>query len=154
MHDVNLLAMNAIGKEFDVKFGYSDHTIGIEVPIAAVALGAAIIEKHFTLDKNMDGPDHIASLEPNELLSMVLAIRNIDLALGNSIKMATSSEIANKDIVRKSIVAKTTIKSGDIFSENNLTTKRPGSGISPMVWDSVIGKVATRDFVEDEIIAL
>jgi len=154
MHDVNLLAMNAIGKEFDVKFGYSDHTMGIEVPIAAVALGATIIEKHFTLDKNMDGPDHIASLEPNELLSMVLAIRNIDLALGNSIKIATSSEIANKDIVRKSIVAKTNIKSGDIFSENNLTTKRPGSGISPMNWDNVIGKVAMRDFVEDEIIIL
>lgn len=154
MHDVNLLAMNAIGKEFDVKFGYSDHTLGIEVPIAAVALGATVIEKHFTLDKNMDGPDHIASLEPNELLSMVLAIRNIDIALGNSIKIATSSEIVNKDIVRKSIVAKTTIKSGDVFSEINLTTKRPGSGISPMDWDNVIGKVATCDFVEDEIITL
>jgi len=154
MYDVNLLAMHTIGKEFDVKFGYSDHTLGIEVPIAAVALGATIIEKHFTLDKKMEGPDHIASLEPTELSNMVLAIRNIDIALGNSSKVASNSEIANKDIVRKSIVAKIGIKSGEIFSENNLTSKRPGSGISPMEWDNVIGRVASRDFDEDEIISL
>jgi N,N'-diacetyllegionaminate synthase len=154
MHDVNLLAMHTIGNEFDVKFGYSDHTLGIEVPIAAVALGATIIEKHFTLDKKMEGPDHIASLDPNELSSMVLSIRNIDNALGNSIKVASNSEIANKDLVRKSIVAKIGIKSGEIFSENNLTTKRPGNGISPMQWDNVIGRVALRDFDEDEIISL
>lgn len=154
MNDVNLLAMHTIAKEFDVKFGYSDHTLGIEVPIAAVALGATIIEKHFTLDKNMEGPDHRASLEPNELSNMVLAIRNIELALGSSTKAASNSEIANKDVVRKSIVAKIGIKSGEIFSENNLTAKRPGCGISPMEWDNVIGRVASRDFDEDEIITL
>lgn len=154
MSDVNLLAMHTIAKEFNVSYGYSDHTLGIEVPIAAVALGATIIEKHFTLDKNMEGPDHKASLEPNELLSMVLAIRNIELALGNSTKVASSSEIANKDIIRKSIVAKIGIKSGELFSENNLTSKRPGTGISPMEWDNVIGKVAPKDFDVDEIITL
>lgn len=154
MSDVNLLAMHTITKEFDVKIGYSDHTLGIEVPIAAVALGATIIEKHFTLDKNMEGPDHRASLEPNELSNMVLAIRNIDIALGNSNKVASNSEISNKDIVRKSIVAKIGIKSGEIFSEKNLTSKRPGSGISPMEWDNVVGRVASRDFEEDEIISL
>jgi len=154
MNDVNLLAMHTIAKEFDVKFGYSDHTLGIEVPIAAVALGATVIEKHFTLDKNMEGPDHRASLEPNELSNMVLAIRNIELALGNSTKVASNSEIANKVIVRKSIVAKISIKSGEIFSESNLTSKRPGSGISPMEWDNVIGRVASRDFDEDEVITL
>lgn len=150
--DVNLKAMLTIRGTFGVKVGYSDHTPGIEVPIAAVALGATVIEKHFTLDKTMPGPDHKASLEPSELQSMVKAIRNIEIALGDGIKKASSSESKNKPIARKSIVAKCDIKKGDLFSESNLTIKRPGSGISPMRWDEVIGLRATRDYKEDELI--
>jgi N,N'-diacetyllegionaminate synthase len=132
MEDVNLRAMLTIGKELDVNFGYSDHTLGIEVDIAAVALGASVIEKHFTLDCNMKGPDHKASLEPYQLKEMVKAIRNIELALGSNIKEPSKSEMRNIQIVRKSIVAKTKIKKGDILNENNLAVKRPGNGISPL----------------------
>ena len=130
----------------------SDHTLGIAVDIAAVAMGATIIEKHFTLDKKMEGPDHKASLEPNELKSMVDAIRNIEEAMGDGIKRPTKSEKPNIDIVRKSIVANKEIKKGEIFSENNLTTKRPGTGLSPMEWDSIIGKVAKRDYQIDDLL--
>jgi len=152
--DVNLLAMLTIKEAFKVKVGYSDHTLGIEVPIAAVALGASVIEKHFTLDKNMEGPDHKASLEPHELKAMIDAIRNIEKALGNGIKKPSKSELKNKDIVRKSIVAKREIKKGEIFTEDNITVKRPGNGISPMRWYEVLGKVASRDYKEDELIEL
>jgi N,N'-diacetyllegionaminate synthase len=152
--DVNLKAMNAIEKEFGVKVGYSDHTLGIEVPIAAVALGADVIEKHFTLDRNMEGPDHKASLEPDELIEMVKAIRNIEKALGDGVKRITESEKRNLIIARKSIVAARDIKKGETFTEENLTTKRPGDGISPMRWQEVIGKVAKRDFEEEEKIEL
>ena len=152
MEDVNLRAMVTIGKELDIKFGYSDHTLGIEVDIAAVAMGANCIEKHFTLDCNMEGPDHKASLEPKELKAMVTAIRNIELALGSAIKNPSKSEIQNIKIVRKSIVAKTVIKKGEIFSEKNLTTKRPGGGTNPMKWDEIIGTKATKDYNEDELI--
>lgn len=154
MEDVNLKAMNTIKGNLNVEIGYSDHTIGIEVPIAAVAMGAAVIEKHFTLDKNMDGPDHKASLEPNELKEMVKAIRSIEKAMGNGIKEPTKSEIKNLNIVRKSIVANKIIKKGEKFTEENLTCKRPGDGISPMNWEEVIGKVANEDFEEDEMIKL
>jgi N,N'-diacetyllegionaminate synthase len=154
MADVNLLAMNTIKEKFDIKVGYSDHTLGIEVPIAAVVLGASVIEKHFTLDKQMAGPDHKASLNPGELKEMTSAIRNIDLALGNSFKLASPSELENKPIVRKSIVANTFIHKGEVFTEQNLTAKRPGSGISPMEWDNVLGKSAKKDFLEDELIEL
>ncbi|AII13909.2 legionaminic acid synthase [Campylobacter iguaniorum] len=150
--DVNLKAMITIGRAFDVKFGYSDHTSGIEVPIAAVALGATVIEKHFTLDKTMQGPDHKASLEPSELKNMVKAIRNIELALGSSIKKPSPSESQNINIARKSIVAKCEIKKGEIFSESNLAIKRPGNGISPMRWDEIIGQIATKNYKEDELI--
>lgn len=154
MMDVNLKAMLTIGKEFGTDIGYSDHTLGIEVPIAAVAMGAKMIEKHFTLDNSMEGPDHAASLEPEQLKDMVKAIRNIEKAIsGTGIKEPSDSEMKNIEIARKSIVAKTNIKAGDIFSEDNLTIKRPGSGISPMKWDSVIGRPATRDFQEDELIS-
>ena len=152
MEDVNLRAMVTIGKELDIKFGYSDHTLGIEVDIAAVAMGANCIEKHFTLDCNMEGPDHKASLEPNELKAMVVAIRNIELALGKNIKKPSKSELLNIQIVRKSIVAKTVIKKGEIFSEKNLTTKRPGGGTNPMKWDVIIGTKAIKDYNEDELI--
>ena len=152
MEDVNLRAMVTIGKELDIKFGYSDHTLGIEVDIAAVAMGANCIEKHFTLDCNMEGPDHKASLEPNELKAMVVAIRNIELALGKNIMKPSKSELLNIQIVRKSIVAKTVIKKGEIFSEKNLTTKRPGGGTNPMKWDEIIGTKATKDYNEDELI--
>ena len=152
MEDVNLRAMVTIGKELDIKFGYSDHTLGIEVDIEAVAMGANCIEKHFTLDCNMEGPDHKASLEPNELKAMVVAIRNIELALGKNIKKPSKSELLNIQIVRKSIVAKTVIKKGEIFSEKNLTTKRPGGGTNPMKWDEIIGTKATKDYNEDELI--
>lgn len=154
MIDVNLRAMNSIGQELNVKIGYSDHTLGIEVPIAAVALGATVIEKHFTLDRTMEGPDHKASLEPEELKAMVKAIRNIELALGNEEKNVTESERKNIAIARKSIVAAKTIKKGDTFTEENLTVKRPGNGISPMSWDEVIGKIAKVDFDEDDLIKL
>lgn len=151
---VNLYAMNTLAKSFDVAVGYSDHTLGIEIPIAAVALGATVIEKHFTLDKNMNGPDHKASLEPDELKAMVCSIRNIELSMGNGIKEPTSSEIANKTVARKSIVASTDIKKGETFNIKNITTKRPGSGISPMKWNEIIGQVACRDFKEDELIEI
>ena len=152
MEDVNLRAMLTIGKELDINFGYSDHTLGIEVDIAAVAMGASCIEKHFTLDCNMEGPDHKASLEPNQLKAMVIAIRNIELALGSSIKKPSKSETKNIKLVRKSIVAKTKIKKGEILLEKNLAAKRPGEGISPMKWDSVVGTKATKDYNEDELI--
>ena len=152
MTDVNLRAMATIHDKFGTKIGYSDHSLGIEVPIAAVALGACVIEKHFTLNRNLDGPDHKASLEPKELEAMVQSIRNIEKALGSGKKIPSKSEIKNIAIARKSIVAKTSIKKGDIFSEKNLTTKRPGNGLSPMLWDSVIGKVAKKNFEEDEAI--
>lgn len=154
MEDVNLRAMLTIKEEMGVEIGYSDHTLGIEVPVAAVALGATVIEKHFTLDKNMEGPDHRASLEPGELRDMVKAIRNIDKALGNDLKTPSASESHNIKIVRKSIVAKKPILKGERFAEENLTVKRPGTGISPMEWDNVIGQVAKRDFQTDEIISL
>lgn len=150
--DVNLKAMLTIGDKFGVKIGYSDHTMGIEVPIAAVALGATIIEKHFTLDKKMEGPDHKASLEPDELKAMVTAIRNIELAFGTGHKSITESERKNLEAARKSIVASRQIKKGELFTEENLTVKRPGNGISPMRWDEVIGQIAKRDFVEDQLI--
>ncbi|MEJ2905681.1 N-acetylneuraminate synthase [Pedobacter panaciterrae] len=153
MKDVNLLAMLHIGKEFKTSIGYSDHTLGIEVPIAAVALGAVMIEKHFTLDKNMEGPDHRASLEPAELKAMSLAIRNIELAIaGSGLKEPSESEMKNIAIARKSIVAKTDINKGDVFSEENLTVKRPGDGISPMRWDDLMGKIAMEDFEADDLI--
>lgn len=154
MCDVNLLAMNSIKKQFQTEIGYSDHTVGIEVPIAAVALGAKVIEKHFTLDRNLPGPDHKASLEPSELKAMVSAIRNIEQALGSEEKKVSSSEMKNKAVARKSIVAAKAIKAGEMFSEENLTVKRPGIGISPMKWESVIGQVAIRDFEQDELIEL
>ena len=152
--DVNLNAMIAIRDAFGVSVGYSDHTIGIEVPIAAVAIGATVIEKHFTLDRNLPGPDHQASLEPDELKAMVTSIRNIEKALGNGIKYPSQSEIKNKPIVRKSLVAATSIRNGENFTEANLAVKRPGTGISPMLWDEVLGRTANRDFEEDEMIEL
>lgn len=155
MQDVNLKAMLQIAKEFDVQYGYSDHTLGIEVPTAAVALGATVIEKHFTLDKTMEGPDHVASLEPNELKAMVKAIRNIELAMsGSGLKEPSASEIKNITIARKSIVASRSIKQGEIFTEENITIKRPGDGMSPMKWNEVIGKIAVKDFEEEEVIIL
>ena len=155
MEDVNLKAMLHIQRELGVPVGYSDHTLGIEVPIAAVALGATVIEKHFTLDKTLPGPDHKASLEPEELKAMVMAIRNIEKAIGGSgLKEVSKSEAKNKAIARKSIVATKTIKKGDLFSVENLTVKRPGTGISPMQWDNVIGKTAKKDFEEDDLIEL
>jgi N,N'-diacetyllegionaminate synthase len=152
--DVNLKAMLEIGSKFGVSVGYSDHTKGIEVPIAAVALGATVIEKHFTLDRNMEGPDHKASLEPDELKAMVVAIRNIELALGSGHKCVSESERKNIEIARKSIVAACPIKRGDVFTEDNLTVKRPGNGISPMRWNEVIGRTAIKDFEEEEMITL
>ena len=152
MDDVNLRAMLKMGKDLDVNFGYSDHTLGIEVAIAAVTLGATCIEKHFTLDCNMDGPDHKASLEPKQLKDMVTAIRNIEKALGSEIKKPSKSEIQNLIIVRKSIVAKTKIIKGDILSEKNITVKRPGGGISPMKWDEVVGTKAAKNYNQDEFI--
>ncbi|MCG3701779.1 N-acetylneuraminate synthase [Aliarcobacter butzleri] len=152
MEDVNLKAMVTIGNTFDIAFGYSDHTLGIEVDIAAVAMGACCIEKHFTLDKTMEGPDHKASLEPDELKAMVKAIRNIELALGSCVKKPSKSEIPNMKIGRKSIVAKIDIKKGEILSENNIAIKRPGNGISPMRWDEIIGTIATKDYKEDDLI--
>ncbi|MCE2613622.1 N-acetylneuraminate synthase [Flavobacteriaceae bacterium D16] len=152
MEDVNLLAMNTIAKSFEVSVGYSDHTLGIEVPIAAVALGATVIEKHFTLDRSMEGPDHNASLEPKELKEMVKAIRNIEVALGHGEKVPSTSEKKNKEIVRKSIVANKIIKKGELFTENNIAVKRPGGGISPMLWDKIVGSKASRDYEPDELI--
>jgi len=152
--DVNLRAMDTLRSAFGTKIGYSDHTKGIEVPIAAVAMGASVIEKHFTLDRKLPGPDHVASLEPDELKQMVESIRNIELAMGHSAKCVSSSERKNIAVARKSIVAAKDIKKGETLSENNLTVKRPGNGISPMKWDSVIGISAKRDFQEDELIEL
>jgi N,N'-diacetyllegionaminate synthase len=152
MEDVNLNAMITIQEEFDISVGYSDHTLGIEVDIAAVAMGASVIEKHFTLDNNMEGPDHKASLEPEELKAMVLSIRNVEKALGSGEKTPSPSEKVNIDIVRKSIVASRPIKKGELLTEINITTKRPGLGISPMKWDKVVGSVAAREYEVDEII--
>ena len=152
--DVNLKAMLEIAETFKVKFGYSDHTQGIEVPIAAVALGASVIEKHFTLDKTMEGPDHKASLEPEELKAMVQAIRHIEQALGTGHKTISESERKNIEIARKSIVAACPIKAGELLTEENLTVKRPGSGISPMRWNEVVGTFAVKDFEEEEPIVL
>lgn len=152
MEDVNLRAMLTLKEKFGVRVDYSDHTKGIEVPIAAAALGAEIIEKHFTLDHNMEGPDHKASLEPDELKAMVEGIRNIEKALGSGIKTASNSEKKNIDIARKSIVARKKIVKGELFTEENLAVKRPGNGISPMKWYEVIGTKAVRDFEEDEMI--
>jgi N,N'-diacetyllegionaminate synthase len=155
MEDVNLKAMQHIRHKLNIKVGYSDHTNGIEVPIAAVALGATVIEKHFTLDRNLPGPDHKASLEPEELKAMVEAIRNIEKAIsGSGIKEPSRSEIKNIEIARKSILAAKTIIKGEPFTEENLTVKRPGNGISPMQWNEVIGQKAKRDFYEDELIEL
>lgn len=154
MCDVNLRAMDDLRRSLGVEVGYSDHTKGIEVPIAAVALGARVIEKHFTLDKTMEGPDHKASLEPDELKAMVDAIRNIEQALGDGHKHVSPSERKNMDIARKSIVAARDIRKGEVLTEENITTKRPGNGISPMRWDSVIGTTAIRDFGYDELIEI
>lgn len=153
--DVNLKAMEALRKEFEVEVGYSDHTQGIEVPIAAVALGASVIEKHFTLDRTLPGPDHKASLEPDELKAMVRAIRNIEKAIGgDGIKHVSGSERKNIAVARKSIVAACDIKMGEVFTEQNLTVKRPGSGISPMRWEEVLGQSAKKDFYEDDLIEI
>jgi len=152
MEDVNLNAMLTIQKEFDIAIGYSDHTVGIEVDIAAVAMGASIIEKHFTLDKSMAGPDHRASLDPNELKAMVLAIRNIEIAFGDHVKKPSPSESINIDIVRKSIVASQGIKKGDLLTDKNIAIKRPGNGINPMKWDEVIGSIAIKNYNADELI--
>lgn len=152
--DVNLKAMLTLRNTFGVRVGYSDHTKGIEVPIAAVAMGAEVIEKHFTLDHNLPGPDHIASLEPNELKAMIDSIRNIEKAIGTGLKEVSKSEMKNIKIARKSIIAARNIKTGEIFTEENLTVKRPGNGISPMLWDYVIGTKAKRSFIEDELIEI
>lgn len=152
--DVNLNAMKSIKDKFGCKVGYSDHTRGIEVPIAAVAMGAEVIEKHFTLDRDMEGPDHRASLEPDELKSMVTSIRNIEKSLGDGEKKPSKSEMKNIEIARKSIVADKDIKEGELFTEDNITTKRPASGVSPMKWYEVLGTKAIRNFKEDELIEL
>lgn len=152
MAEVNLRAMQSIRSAFDVAVGYSDHTPGIEVAIAAVAMGASVIEKHFTLDRKLPGPDHKASLEPEELKAMVAAIRNIEIALGDGIKRLTPSEAMNKPLARKSLVSSRAIKTGETFSAGNITSKRPGTGISPMLWDEVIGQIAQRDYKADELI--
>lgn len=152
--DVNLAAMKTIQKQFDVRIGYSDHTTGISIPVAAVAMGATIIEKHFTLDRNMEGPDHKASLEPEELKSMISAIRSVELAIGSSEKKPVESEKKNMLVARKSLVANCPIKVGEVYTEGNLTVKRPGNGISPMRWFDVLGQEAIRDFEEDELIDL
>lgn len=152
IEDVNLLAMLTIREAFKVKIGYSDHTLGIEIPIAAVALGASVVEKHFTLNKNMEGPDHKASLEPDELETMVRAIRNVEKAFGCGIKRPTSGENDMRNIVRKSLIAKRNIRKDETFTVDNITVKRPGTGISPSEWNKIIGKKAIRDFKEDELI--
>jgi len=152
--EVNLNAMLTLKEAFKLPIGYSDHTLGIEVPVVAVALGATVIEKHFTLDKNMEGPDHRASLEPDALKAMVSAIRNIEKAMGDGIKQPSLSELKNKPIVRKSIVAAKDICKGEAFTEENLAVKRPGDGISPMRWDEISGRLAKRDFCADELIEI
>ena len=154
MSDVNLRAMLSIQREFGVDVGYSDHTLGTEVAIAAVALGAKVIEKHFTLDRNMSGPDHKASLEPDELIKMVAGIRSIEKALGDGNKVITQNELQNRSVARKSIVASRDIQAGEVFTVDNLTTKRPGTGISPMEWDQVIGAKAKQSYIKDALIQL
>jgi N-acetylneuraminate synthase len=154
MPDVNLRAMCSMKHAFGVNIGYSDHTVGIEVAIAAVAMGATVIEKHFTTDRNLPGPDHRASLEPAEMKAMVEAIRNIEIALGDGIKRPTASEQKNKPIARKSLVAAMPIRAGELFTADNLAAKRPGTGISPMRWDEVLGRTASRDYAPDEMIEL
>lgn len=154
MVEVNLRAMPALGATFGVPFGYSDHTVGIEIATAAVAMGASVIEKHFTLDRTMPGPDHKASLEPAELKAMVTAIRNVEVALGDGVKRITPSEFKNRSITRKSIVAALPIRKGEPFTAFNLAAKRPGSGISPMLWSQVVGRNAPRDFAADDLIEL
>jgi N,N'-diacetyllegionaminate synthase len=150
--EVNLKAMQTIHDTFGVKVGYSDHTKGIEIPIAAVAMGACVIEKHFTLDKNMQGPDHKASLEPDGLIVMVKAIRNVEDALGDGIKKPSKSEVKNISIARKSIITCKAIQKGEYFSDENLSIRRPGNGLSPMLWDEIIGSVATKNYAEDELL--
>ncbi|WP_425235163.1 N-acetylneuraminate synthase [Ulvibacterium sp.] len=152
MKDVNLRAMLSIANTFQVRFGYSDHTLGIEIPIAAAAMGATVIEKHFTLNRNMEGPDHLASLEPKELMQMVQSIRNVDVALGSSEKTPSKSEQKNLVIARKSIVANNPIKKGEVFTTKNLTVKRPGNGISPMRWRELIGTRAKKNYQPDDLI--
>ena len=154
MEDINLLAMTTIAQKFGVKVGYSDHSEGIEVSIAAVALGAVVIEKHFTSDRNLPGPDHKASLEPDELRNMIKAIRNIESARGDGVKKLTDSEASNLSVARKTIVASVNIQKGEVFTEENLTTKRASGGISPMNWDEVIGKIARRDYLQNDSIEL
>lgn len=154
LEDANVKAMLDLQKNFGTKVGYSDHTLGLEAPLAAVSLGATVIEKHFTLDKNMEGPDHGASMNPDELCALVKAIRNTEKVLGSGVKTVTASEAKNKSVARKSIVAKVEIKAGETFTEENLTVKRPGNGISPMKWYDVLGKTAKRDFSLDELIEL
>lgn len=154
MVDANLRAMLTIRDTFGVQVGYSDHTLGGEAAIAAVALGARVIEKHFTLDRNLPGPDHQASLDSEELKAMVVAIRNIEKALGDGIKRPSASELKNKLVVRKSLVAATAVREGEVFSKNNLTVKRPGTGLSPMLWDEIIGRKSPRNFLPDELIEL
>jgi N,N'-diacetyllegionaminate synthase len=152
MSEINLHAMQIIRNKFRVNVGYSDHTLGIEISLAAVALGATVIEKHFTLDRTLPGPDHKASLEPKELNSMIAGIRNIEKALGDGLKRLMPSEVNNRDVARKSVVARLSISTGQVFNDENLTTKRPGTGISPMEWDNIIGKNAHRDYSVDELI--
>ena len=154
MGDVNLRAMVAMRRAFGVNTGYSDHTLGIEIPIAAVALGATVIEKHFTLDRDLIGPDHKASLEPHELKAMIEGIRNVERALGDGIKRPSPSEMKNKPIARKSLVAIRPISAGEAFSAENIGAKRPGTGLSPMLWDEIVGRTATKDFAVDEPITL
>jgi N,N'-diacetyllegionaminate synthase len=154
MLDVNLRAMVVMQRAFGVRVGYSDHTAGIEVPVAAVALGATVIEKHLTLDCSRHGPDHAASLEPRDFAQMVRAIRNVERALGDGVKRPTASEYGNRAVARRSIVAARHIAAGEVFGDDNLTVKRPGTGLSPMLWDTVVGRVATRDFAPDEAVAL
>lgn len=154
MEEVNLRAMVALKKAFGVNTGYSDHTPGIVIPVAAVALGATIIEKHFTLDRNLPGPDHKASLEPRELKEMVEGIRNVERALGDGVKRPSASELKNKPIARKSLVAIRPISAGEVFSAENMGAKRPGTGLSPMLWDSIVGRIATKNFNIDEMITL
>jgi N,N'-diacetyllegionaminate synthase len=153
-HDVNLRVIDTLRRAFDLPVGYSDHTIGIEIACAAVALGATVIEKHFTLDRNLPGPDHKASLEPDELTALVQSIRHIELAMGSSRKAPTASELPNRTVARRSLVAARPIKAGEVFGPNNLAAKRAERGLSPMLWDHVVGRVARRDFAEDEPVEL
>lgn len=154
MDEVNLRAMPAMRNAFGVRVGYSDHTVGSEIPVAAVALGATVIEKHLTLDRTRPGPDHAASLEPEEFAQMVRAIRNVERALGDGIKRPTASECGNRAVARRSIVAAHHITAGETLGVHNLTVKRPGTGLSPMLWDVVVGRTATRDFAADEAVVL